>query len=30
MLQSVNLPPGWDTNAIVGISVAMKVTRKVK
>jgi hypothetical protein len=30
MLQSVNLPPGWDTNAIVGISVAIKIPRKVK
>lgn len=30
MLQSVNLPPGWDTNDIVGISVAFKVPRKLK
>ncbi len=30
MLQSVNLPPGWDTNEIVGISLAYKVPRKTK
>jgi Protein of unknown function (DUF2490) len=30
MLQSVNLPTGWDTNQIIGISVAVKVTRKSK
>lgn len=30
LLQSVNLPPGWDTNAIIGISIAFKVTRKVR
>lgn len=30
MLQSVNLPPGWDTNEIVGISLAFKVPRKIK
>jgi hypothetical protein len=30
MLQSVNLPPGWDTNEIVGISLAFKVPRKGK
>ena len=30
MLQSVNLPPGWDTNEIVGISLAYKVPRKIK
>ena len=30
MLQSVNLPPGWDTNTILGISVAIKIPRKVK
>ncbi len=29
-LQSVNLPGGWDTNEIVGISVAFKVRRKTK
>jgi Protein of unknown function (DUF2490) len=30
MLQSVNLPPGWDTNTIIGISLAYKVARKVR
>ncbi|MGC2401323.1 MAG: DUF2490 domain-containing protein [Acidobacteriaceae bacterium] len=30
LLQSVNLPPGWDTNTIIGISLAFKVPRKVK
>jgi hypothetical protein len=30
LLQSVNLPPGWDTNEIVGISLAFKVPRKGK
>jgi hypothetical protein len=30
MLQSVNLPPGWDTNAIIGISVAFRILRKSK
>jgi hypothetical protein len=30
LLQSVNLPRGWDTNQIVGISLAIKVTRKTK
>ena len=30
MLQSVNLPPGWDTNEIVGISLAVKIQRKTK
>lgn len=30
LLQSVNLPSGWDTNTIVGISLAFKVPRKVK
>lgn len=30
MLQSVNLPAGWDTNEIVGISLFFKVPRKVK
>ncbi len=29
-LQSVNLPPGWDTNQIVGISLSFKVPRKTK
>ena len=28
--QSVNLPDGWDTNEIVGISLAFKVPRKVR
>ncbi len=30
MLQSVNLPAGWDTNEIFGISLAYKVPRKSK
>jgi hypothetical protein len=30
LLQSVNLPPGWDTNEIVGISLAVKVQRKTR
>jgi hypothetical protein len=30
LLQSVNLPAGWDTNEIVGISLAFKVPRKSK
>ncbi len=30
MLQSVNLPPGWDTNEIIGISVAFRILRKSK
>ena len=30
LLQSLNLPPGWDTNTIIGISLAFKVPRKVK
>jgi hypothetical protein len=30
MLQSVNLPTGWDTNEIVGISVGFKVLNKTK
>ena len=28
MLQSVNLPNGWDTNEIIGISFAIKIQRK--
>lgn len=28
MLQSVNLPAGWDTNEIIGISVGFKIPRK--
>jgi hypothetical protein len=30
LLQSVNLPTGWDTNEIVGISLAFKIPRKSK
>jgi hypothetical protein len=30
LLQSVNLPAGWDTNEIFGISLAIKVPRKIK
>ena len=30
MLQSVNLPSGWDTNGIIGISLAFKVLNKNK
>ena len=30
MLQSVSLPAGWDTNEIVGISVALKIPRKTR
>ncbi len=30
LLQSVSLPTGWDTNEIVGISLAMKIQRKTK
>jgi hypothetical protein len=30
LLQSVNLPTGWDTNEIVGISLAFKVPRKTR
>jgi len=30
LLQSVNLPTGWDTNEIVGISLAFRIPRKVK
>jgi hypothetical protein len=30
MLQSVNLPAGWDTNSIVGISLAFKVPKRNK
>ena len=28
LLQSVNLPNGWDTNEIIGISLAYKISRK--
>ena len=30
LLQSVNLPAGWDTNQIVGISLSLKLLRKPK
>jgi uncharacterized protein DUF2490 len=30
MLQSVNLPAGWDTNQIVGLSAAVRVLKKNK
>jgi hypothetical protein len=30
LLQSVNLPPGWDSNEIVGMSLAYKVPHKAK
>jgi len=30
MLQSVNLPIGWETNEIVGISIGIKVFSKNK
>jgi hypothetical protein len=30
LLQSVNLPPGWDTNEVFGISLALKVPRKTR
>ena len=30
LLQSVNLPAGWDTNQIMGISMAVKVRRKTR
>jgi hypothetical protein len=30
LLQSLNLPPGWDTNTILGISLGFKVPRKLK
>ena len=30
LLQSVNLPGGWDTNEIVGISLAFRVPRRTK
>ncbi len=29
MLQSVNLPAGWDTNEIVGIALALKIQRRL-
>ena len=30
LIQSVNLPPGWDTNEIFGISLAFRIPRKTK
>jgi len=30
LLQSVNLPTGWETNEIIGISMAIKVRNKTK
>ena len=30
LLQSVNLPAGWDTNQIVGISLSFKILNKKK
>jgi hypothetical protein len=30
LLQSVNLPAGWDTNQIVGASLAIKIRRKTR
>jgi hypothetical protein len=30
LLQSVNLPAGWDTNQVIGISAAFRVPRKTK
>ena len=30
LLQSVNLPAGWDTNEIIGISLAYKLVRRAK
>lgn len=30
LLQSVNLPTGWETNQILGISMAIKVRNKNK
>jgi hypothetical protein len=30
LLQSVNLPGGWDTNEILGISLAFRIPRKTK
>jgi hypothetical protein len=29
-LQSVNLPTGWETNEIIGLSVAVKILNKNK
>lgn len=30
LVQSVNLPTGWDTNQIIGISLAVKIARKTR
>lgn len=30
LLQSVNLPAGWDTNEIFGLSLAFKIPRKIR
>jgi hypothetical protein len=30
LLQSVNLPAGWDTNQIVGLSAAVRILKKPK
>ena len=30
LLQSVNLPTGWETNEIIGISMAIKLNNKTK
>jgi hypothetical protein len=30
LLQSVNLPAGWDTNEIIGISLGYRISRKTK
>jgi len=30
LLQSVNLPGGWDTNEILGISLAFRIPHKTK
>ena len=30
LLQSVNLPKGWETNEIIGISLAVKFPNKTK
>ncbi|HEX4771616.1 MAG TPA: DUF2490 domain-containing protein [Bryobacteraceae bacterium] len=30
LLQSVNLPEGWDTNGIIGISLALRLAQKTK
>jgi hypothetical protein len=30
LIQSVNLPAGWDSNQIIGISLAIKILKKNK